>query len=387
MKAKTIRLIDRDEKGFTRAPGVLNKPVDLHDRFCRVPFEHAEIHMEGRLFICCPTYLPTVVGTVGEHGLLDQFNSAKAQEIRQTILDGSFTYCHQLLCPAIQAGTLPRRDDVTNPRLRTIIDQGIVAGLEPREISLNYDDSCNLSCPSCRTTLVQVDRGPEYEKRKATQDRIIRDVFDAPHRHKILVTITGSGDPFGSKLFRDLLFGLDGSLYPNVRIRLHTNGVALTPAVWGKMARIHKNLEGIMVSVDAGNEADYQITRRGGNWHNLLENLEFLGRKRRDHAFTFLRLNLIVQRDNFRGIPDFIRLGKRIGATNCALTLLNDWGTWSKEEFAARTVWSRDHDQFEEFLEVMADPLLGDPIVNLGNVAEARRAALARLGTGAADQR
>jgi sulfatase maturation enzyme AslB (radical SAM superfamily) len=308
----------------------------------------------------------------------DQFNSATAQEVRRTILDGSFTYCHKLLCPAIQNNKLPTRDEVTEPRYRKIIDEGIVSGLEPVHVGLDYDDSCNLSCPSCRTTLVQYGRGPEYEKRKAIQDQIIKYVFDKPHSQRILVTITGSGDPFGAKLFRDLLFGLDGSLYPNVQIRLHTNGVALTPAVWDKMARIHKNFERIMVSVDAGNEADYRITRRGGNWQTLLDNLEFLGQKKKENAYKFLRLNLIVQRDNFRGILDFIRLGKRVGATHCALSLLNDWGTWTREECAARTIWSRDHELFDEFLEVMSDPLLGDPIVALGNVAECRRAALAR---------
>lgn len=381
MEGKLLRPINRDENGFTKAEGLINKPLaDLHGRFCHVPFEQAEVHLEGRLFICCPTYVPTVVGTVGEKGLLEQFNSEKAQEIRRTILDGSFKYCHKLLCPLIQGGKLPKRDEVTNPRYRKIIDEGIVSGLDPVHVSLNYDDSCNLSCPSCRTRLVQVGSGPEYDKRKAIQDKIIGYVFDKPHNQSILVTITGSGDPFGAKLFRDLLFGLDGAQYPNVQIRLHTNGVALTPAVWGKMARIHKNFEGIMVSVDAGNEADYQITRRGGNWHTLLNNLEFLGRRKKEHAYKFLRLNFIVQRDNFRGIPEFIRLGKTIGATHCALSLLNDWGTWTREEFAARTVWSRDHDLFEEFLTVMADPLLGDPIVDLGNVAECRKAALARLG-------
>src|SRR5262249_54097618 len=157
------------------------------------------------------------------------------------------------------------------------------------------------------------------EVRKSIQDKVIRSVFGAPHDRHVSVTITGSGDPFGSRLFRELLFSLDGAQYPNVKIVLHTNGVALTPAVWNKLQRIHGNIAKIMVSVDAGNEADYRITRRGGNWHVLMNNLEGLGRQRRQGAPYWLTLNLIVQRDNFRGIPDYVSIGKRIGADRCTL--------------------------------------------------------------------
>jgi hypothetical protein len=52
------------------------------------------------------------------------------------------------------------------------------------------------------------------------------------------MNVTGSGDPFGSKIFRDLLFGIDGSKYPNVKINLQTNGVMFTPKYWKNMKKI-----------------------------------------------------------------------------------------------------------------------------------------------------
>jgi len=277
----------------------------------------------------------------------------------------------------IQQGSLPRKSEVTDERHLKIIREGTVAGLEPVRLYLNYDDSCNLSCPSCRANAMFVGSGPEFDRRKQIHEKVVAFAFGEPHTRELVVTITGAGDPFGSKLFREFLFGLDGSGYPNVKIWLHTNGVAFTPAAWDRLSRIHQNLGRVIVSVDAGNEPDYQITRRGGHWPTLLENLEFLGRRRVEKAIDSLILNLIVQRDNFRGIPDFVRIGKNVGADCCYFSLMTDWGTWTREEFVARSIWSREHPQFDEFLAVMADPILGDGIVDLGNAAEYRKTALA----------
>ena len=384
MEDKTVRWlrpINKDSDGFVEMEGVLNTPPsDLSDRFCGVPFDYVEIHSGGRLFLCCPTWLPTQVGSLADSDLVDAFNSDTAQDVRRSILDGSYRHCHKLVCPHIQAGTLPRKTDIRDERHKRVIEQHQAPVLDPLELNLCYDDSCNLSCPSCRRELISVTSGPEYEERKSIQDKVIRFAFGEPHDRTISVTITGSGDPFGSKLFRELLFGLDGSRYPNANIRFHTNGVAFTPAVWNRLEKIHRNIDSVMVSVDAGSEAQYQITRRGGKWQTLLNNLEFLGNKRREGAFRSLRLHLVVQRDNFRGIPEFVRIGKRVGADRCYLSLLNDWATWTKDEFLARTVWNREHPQFEEFVRVMADPIVGDAIVDLGNTVEYRKEALTMFG-------
>ena len=227
--------------------------------------------------------------------------------------------------------------------------------------------------------MISFARGPEYDQRRSIHEQVVRYAFGEPHERELTVSITGSGDPFGSRLFRELLFDLDGAKYPNLQIYLHTNGVAFTEAAWNKLHKIHRNLGVVRVSVDAGSENQYRITRRGGDWTALLRNLEFLGRKRTEHAFKQLILNLVVQRDNYRGIPAFIEIGKRVGADQCALSLLSDWGTWTHEEFAARTVWSVRHPEFERFLRVMADPLLADPIVFLGNTMPYRKEALARF--------
>ena len=51
----------------------------------------------------------------------------------------------------------------------------------------------------------------------------------------IHVHITGSGDPWGSKIFREKLWDLDLREYPNIAINFKTNGVMLTEKTWNKM--------------------------------------------------------------------------------------------------------------------------------------------------------
>ena len=110
--------------------------------------------------------------------------------------------------------------------------------------------------------------------------------------------ITGSGDPFGSKMYREFLFDFDGTKHPNIKIDLQTNGVMFTPATWKRIHKVHDNLSLVMVSVDAATEPTYDIVRRDGNWGILLENIAFLSKKRKENKMDQLRLDYVVQWHN-----------------------------------------------------------------------------------------
>ncbi|MBI4404593.1 MAG: hypothetical protein HY537_10550 [Deltaproteobacteria bacterium] len=200
-------------------------------------------------------------------------------------------------------------------------------------------------------------------------------IFNKPHQHRLTVAMSGGGDPFVSPLFRPLLISTDGTKFPNLRFEIWTNGILLTPLMWDKMSGIHQNLGVISVSVDAGCEEDYAKLRPGGNWSLLQKNLEFIGQKRQLKLFDFFSINMVVQRQNYRGICDFIRLGKKVGADSCQLSMLVNFGTWSTQQYEDRCVWNDSHPEHENFLKVMANPLLYDPIVGITNLAIVRQKA------------
>ena len=102
--------------------------------------------------------------------------------------------------------------------------------------------SC-LNISSARINKIFYYEGKVYEAKKKIQDKLIAHIFGKPHDNYCLINVTGSGDPFGSKLFRELLFSIDGEKFPRVFFNLQTNGVMFTPRYWDKIKRIQKKFE------------------------------------------------------------------------------------------------------------------------------------------------
>jgi len=346
---------------------ILNKQKDLKGKICKKPFNAFEVHIDGSVSVCCPSWLPKRVGNLNDNTVEEVFNSKGAQEIRESMLDGSFKFCNHKICPVIQS---------LNPDV--LMDKGSeeerykkTKGLQPKMYNLCYDESCNLSCPSCRANKILYTEGPVYERKKKIQQKIIDFVFSKENKENCRMNITGSGDPFGSKLFRELLFSVDGREFPNVTIDLQTNGVMFTPRYWDKIKKIHNNLGSVYLSLDAAKEETYNITRRGGDWKRVIENIKFLSTKRREKKFKWFRLDFVVQNVNFKEMPDFVELGKQLGVDQVYFSLVIDWGTWPKEEYERQCVWKKSHHNFEDFLNMLKRPEFDDwPYVDLGNLSE-----------------
>jgi len=108
---------------------------------------------KGDVYLCCPSWLDKVVGNIQLQTVEEVWNGRPAQELRRSILDGSFRYCDGGRCPFLQtlSGPVTRVDAVTDPDLREAIDkQMLELPYGPKEVNCSYDRSCNLSCPSCR---------------------------------------------------------------------------------------------------------------------------------------------------------------------------------------------------------------------------------------------
>ena len=343
-------------------------------KFCRKPFEHFEVHGDGKVSLCCYSWLPYWAGKVDEnHSVKEVFNSNIAQEVRRGILDGSFRHCNHQLCPLIQENLLENKEDVKGPRMKKIITEGLVSDLDPDFYNLCYDESCNLSCPSCRKNKILHTEGLVYEKKIKIQEQIIKEVFNGPHNRNCTVNITGSGDPFGSKIFRELLFSIDGKNFPKVNINLQTNGVMFTEKYWEKMEKIHNNINTVIVSFDASTEGTYGKVRRDGNWNALQKNMEFISSLRDKGEIRFLRIDFVVQSLNYTEAPGAVLLAKKYHADKILFSRIINWGTFSDREFKESAIWQKEHPEHHLFLEVMKGDLMGDDIVSLGNLTEYKK--------------
>ena len=339
---------------------------DLSRRFCAKPFEFFEVTPSGDAFCCCPGWLPKPIGNLQTSELMDVWNSDAAKDIRASILDGSFKYCLAKECSLIGNGTLPSKKDVSEPDLKEIIEKGLtVLKKKPKIFNLAYDRSCNLSCPSCRTEQITL-KGQDYDEKRQLQDRLLAVGLDDAQK----LIVTGSGDPFASKLYRDLLATLDSDKYPQLRVHLMTNGQLFTPLAWEKWHKINKSIRSVQISIDAASEETYRIVRRGGNFQHLLANLEFISSLKKKGALDSVSIEFVVQQVNYKEMKDFVKLGKHFRFDRVGFVGIRNWGTFGKKEFRLQTVHAQTHPEHRQFLEVLKDPIFKDPIVDLGNLTE-----------------
>lgn len=187
--------------------------MELKNKFCSRPWDFFEIQ-EKNIYNCCPTWVNHY--TLGETdtdtslNIENVWNGPKAKEFRKSILDGSFKYCNKNLCPHIKNNTLPLKDEVKSGKLgeimSTVINFNLTAADKPATINLCYDRSCNLKCPSCRKDFIyytEKTHKEKFDKLSLINEAVLKYVHSS--KKPITLNITGSGDPFGSKHFYNLL--------------------------------------------------------------------------------------------------------------------------------------------------------------------------------------
>ena len=72
----------------------------LTERFCEFPFERFETQSAGRVMFCCPAWLPAPFGNLRDGSPEASLELPAAQDIRRSILNGSFRYCSKPALPA-----------------------------------------------------------------------------------------------------------------------------------------------------------------------------------------------------------------------------------------------------------------------------------------------
>jgi sulfatase maturation enzyme AslB (radical SAM superfamily) len=350
----------------------------LKGRFCRNPFHQIDLEESGVAYTCCSSWLPTPIGNLKHGEVMDLWNGQAIRQIRESIFDGSFRYCRHDRCPLIQNGELPTLEEAArDPRYRRLIEERETRmDRPPAFLNLVNDRSCNLYCPSCRTERINHQDGPKSREIGRIQERLLEPYISSPNDLSFSLSITGSGDPFASRVYRNLLYTLNGPDFPNMRVALQTNGVLLTPRNWQRMKAIHENISSVIFSFDAATEETYNMTRRGGHWPTLIENAARMGELRSSGEVKYLRFDFVVQKANFHEMRSFVEMSRSLGADAAYFSRLIDWGTWPKDKFLDQCVWNEGHPLQEAFLTVIRDPLFDDPFVDLGNMSDLRSEAL-----------
>jgi len=249
------------------------------NEFCSYPFDSLFFQPNGEVLVCCNAWMKKSIGNFFTQSLTEIWNSTAAQNIRESILDGSFRYCRADLCSFIITGKtkiLPQDKRLLKiiQERKTILEHG------PRLISLNYDFSCNLYCKSCRNKVIVSDIETQ-RKLINFQDSLLSSGMFKDVRE---LTISRIGDPFSSPVYMDLFTKIEQHKFPQLKIDIRTNGLLLTPQNWERIKKVHYAINMIYISIDAATSKTYNQLRRGGDFKKLKRNLLFLKKlkQRRD---------------------------------------------------------------------------------------------------------
>ena len=277
---------------------------------CNVPQRAVSVDFALNWLICfCDGWLPIPVGSVLDFETLEAvWQSPKAQEIQADIQDKKFTWCAVEHCGII--------------RHHIELDRATLA--------INVDDSCNLSCASCRREKIMVDSGLDFVRRQQALRHILG--WLEKYNEPINITLGGNGDPLASSVIRPLFHEYVPKA--NQLFVLHTNGLLLRKQL--AHSALLPQVGAVLLSVDAGTANTYEKIRRGGSWPVLINNLEFLREAGLNRSTT---LKFCLQAGNWHELEQFVDLCQHYGFT-AHIHQLDDWGTWSNIMPAYPDAWT-----------------------------------------------
>jgi len=349
------------------------------NKYCHKLFSFLEISTDGSCWICCPAWLPEKIGNILTDDFQEIWNGEVSQNLRNQVYTGDWCYCNHDLCPYIVSDSLPLLEDINNDRFLTdyskdaIKKNKVILEEMPTSIHFSEDRSCNLYCPSCRLEKILLSReSAEYIQKKKINDKICEIFLKTPTDRKFEIYVTGSGDPFASVIYREMLENINGHDFPNLIINLNTNGVMFTSKMWKKLEKIQHNLHNCRISFDAGTKETYENkTRLGGNWELLIENCRYLNERSKEFSNFNIHFDFVVQKDNYKEMKTYIELilENFDNASSIHFSKLNDWNTWDKKQFDEHAIWKIEHPEFNLFLNILKDDIFNHPKVYLGNLS------------------
>jgi hypothetical protein len=326
--------------------------IDLKDYVCTVPFEALEI-MENRNFMCCASWL--LKELPNNVPLKDLWNSDEAIDIRKSVMDGSYRYCDKQKCPFLSKlikfnkstdNTIVHKDKLNDILKIQYEEQSGFLQNGPKIIQMSFDRTCNYKCPSCRVDMIVANSD------KIKSINITIEEIEETYSESIeTIYCSGTADPFASVSYRNYLRNFNPKKYPNLKsIHLHTNGSLWNKEMWDSMSNIHPYVKSCEISIDAGDKNTYEnITRIGGNWDNLVSNLNFISTIR---SLQSVKCSFVVQQSNYNEMETFLNLIYSIfkNKTKVFFGRITNWGTFSDGQFKLIDVGVPTHPEHSYFL-------------------------------------
>lgn len=305
---------------------------DVKNQFiCTQPFEYMQIEENGKAICCCPDLINYIdVGNVFNASYNEIKESNILRIIQLSILNGTYSFCNHRTCYILEECNknvdAERKEYSYMPKRQ--------------KVAINIDSTCNLYCSSCRNSIYTK---PECEVKKM-QPMIEMILAEIIPRSTDLY-LSGNGEVFLSKVYREILYRLEFIDH----IGVLSNGILFDEKLIYELKEKCNRIS-VYISVDAASEGTYTQIRRGGNFQRLMRNLDIVSELRKENVIDYFMLNFVVQSSNVHEVVPFAQLGKKLGVDMINYTRINNWGTYSKEEFEKISVMNDNENIKPEYV-------------------------------------
>ena len=134
---------------------------------------------------------------------------------------------------------------------------------------LSFSYVCNALCPNCPYTNSNI--RSDYKDAKFMSENTFKKIADEVGKYNTWLRISGGGEPMLHPKFFDLM---KYAKTKGCKLGIITNGSKLTKELAKDLLKIEVDM--LEFSVDACNEKDYDMVRKGLSFTNLVENIEFV---------------------------------------------------------------------------------------------------------------
>lgn len=331
---------------------------------CRIPWNTLGVNNNGEIFICqSPSWIPKFVGNITKiDDIYTALNSELAQSIRQEILSGTYRYCNEKICGFFARTSKSYykidQQDTTIPPL--VPDNALLVKQIPRDLIFDFDYTCNLKCPSCRTEMINWNAD---HLRRPINNQIVESIkhliIDKIESQPISIRWAG-GEPFLSEVYLDLFDYIIKTGKTNIQNIIQTNGSYLKSKV---VRNLLPYIAELRISFDAGTAKTYAQTRVNGNWDKLLDNVRYIIELKQELGVaTCITADFVVQLANYKEIPEFVKLCNTLGIKHINLQKMWNWGTWDDATFEQNNIYNPVHPLHEDLKHYYQ--LAGQQILN-----------------------
>jgi len=320
-------------------------------KFCERPFTHVYLSTDGEVWPC--SWMHYVIGNLYEQDLGQIWHSEAAQKARESILDGSFSYCRKRSCPFCE------RDDLPDLTEEEILKRAIPSST-PLIINIANDYICNIACTTCRTKIYCPTEG-EREKIDSALRRLL------PLANKAQsVWMNGRGEFLANPSFIHFLKKLRPERN-DFNISFETNGILFDEAHWSQFSHLGNYDIKVTVTLNSLRPDVYQYLSGGFDClEQTLDHLQFLSKLRRENKINVLHLAMVVQESNFWEIPEYVQTftnENRFFVDEITFRPVYNWFHMDRETYWFKNILNPLHPYHKAYLKILEDDCWKNPKV------------------------